>query len=256
MPRGAGDPALSADDLRDYFEVEGDFRLVQRPSRWAGEALLRTLLWLRQVFRDPALERRRPPLFAHPGDAGDGPALAAALSRPTITGPGPTICRRSRPLVRRTARDPNCLGLILHSDYAARRLSPGRRRDPAKILVAHNGAEPGRIGAPMARRLRTRRARACRRTASIAALCGADQRAEGARPAARACRAPARHAVPAGRLGGRGADRGRGRARSPTSGSSPGRRRRRCPPGWHAADVLLIPPSRAPLEQFAIACCR
>src|ERR1043165_3096607 len=57
MPRGAGDPALTAADLRAYFEVEGDFRLVQRESRWAGEALVRTLFWLRQVFRDPEIGR-------------------------------------------------------------------------------------------------------------------------------------------------------------------------------------------------------
>src|SRR3954463_9981082 len=55
MPRGRGDPALDADDLRAFFGVEGDFRLVQRPSRWAGEALPKSLMWLRQVFRDPAL---------------------------------------------------------------------------------------------------------------------------------------------------------------------------------------------------------
>ena len=40
LPRGPGDPALSADDLRAWFAVEGDFRVVQRPSRWAGEALV------------------------------------------------------------------------------------------------------------------------------------------------------------------------------------------------------------------------
>ena len=78
-----------------YFEVEGDFRLIQRPSRWAGEALARTLLWLRQAFRDPALAgadllySRIPAMLAH------GRPLAAPLRRPTITVPGPTICRSS-----------------------------------------------------------------------------------------------------------------------------------------------------------------
>ena len=44
LPRGEGDPALDADDLRAWFDVDGDFRVVQRPSRWKGEALARTLL--------------------------------------------------------------------------------------------------------------------------------------------------------------------------------------------------------------------
>ena len=57
MPRGPDDPALTPQDLRDYFGVEGDFRIVQRESRWAGEALVRTLFWLRQVFRDPEIGR-------------------------------------------------------------------------------------------------------------------------------------------------------------------------------------------------------
>src|SRR5690242_9744153 len=57
LPRGLGDPPLSAEELRAFFGVEGDFALVQRPSRWAGDALPKTLMWLRQVFRDPELAR-------------------------------------------------------------------------------------------------------------------------------------------------------------------------------------------------------
>src|ERR1700741_4034187 len=60
MPRGPGDPALTAADLRHWFGVEGDFRLVQRESRWAGEKLVRTLFWLRQVFRDPGIRQAHP----------------------------------------------------------------------------------------------------------------------------------------------------------------------------------------------------
>jgi len=44
LPRGEGDPALDADALRAWFDVEGDFRLVQRPSRWQGEALVLPVL--------------------------------------------------------------------------------------------------------------------------------------------------------------------------------------------------------------------
>ena len=43
LPQGPADPALTAADLRAWFGVEGDFRVVQRPSRWAGERLHRTL---------------------------------------------------------------------------------------------------------------------------------------------------------------------------------------------------------------------
>ena len=147
MPRGPDDPALTAAELCGLFRVEGEFRLVQRESRWAGEALVRTLFWLRQVFRDPEIRRARPALFAHPGDARHGRPCALARSRSTITGPGPTICRSIRPLLRRTARQAKCLGIVLHSAFAAGAYE--RAGVPAeKMLVAHNGAEPRRMGPP------------------------------------------------------------------------------------------------------------
>jgi len=140
MPQGRGDPTLTAGALRDYFEVEGDFTLVQRPSRWAGEAFGRTLLWLRQVFRDPALAEadllysRIPAMLAMGGRA----PLPFATDHYR---PWPDDLPPIRPLVRRTARDDACLGLIIHSEHAA---GAYRRAgvDPARILVAHNGADP------------------------------------------------------------------------------------------------------------------
>ena len=148
MPRGAGDPVLGADELRAYFEVTGDFALVQRPSRWAGEALARTLFWLRQVFRDSALERAdllysRIPAMLVIGQRSPLP-FATDHYRPW-----PDELPPIRPLVRRAARDPKCLGLILHSDYAARAYARAGVA-PEKLLAAHNGAEAAG-GAPMAR---------------------------------------------------------------------------------------------------------
>lgn len=246
MPRGAGDPALSADDLRGYFEVTGDFALVQRSSRWAGEALVRTLLWLRQVFRDPALERadllysRIPAMLA----VGQRAPLPFATDHYR---PWPDDLPPLAPLARRTARDSKCLGLILHSDYAARSYARAGIA-PDKLLVAHNGAEAARSGAPMAR------------DAARAAL---------ALPADRFI------AVYAGRINERkGLDQllalaglrpdmlfllvgseGHGPIEAAAAAlanvrivpwQAPGEL-----PAWlAAADALLIPPSRAPLEQY------
>src|SRR5690242_19527451 len=55
LPQGRGDPGLTAADLRDWFAVEGDFRVIQRASPWQGDFVLRSVMWLRQVFRDPAV---------------------------------------------------------------------------------------------------------------------------------------------------------------------------------------------------------
>lgn len=147
VPRGRDDPALGADQVKAYFDVEGDFRLVQRATRWAGESVLPSALWLRRVFRDPEtasadlLLSRMPVLLAF---GGASPARFAL----DHYRPWPDHIPAIRPLIRRTARSPQCLGLILHSNYAAqsyRRIGV----DPQKLLVAHNGAEPRRMGEPL-----------------------------------------------------------------------------------------------------------
>lgn len=149
MPQGRGDEGLTAADLRAYFGVEGDFRLVQHPSRWAGEALPLTLMWLRQVFHAPALNgadllySRIPAMLALDGV----PPLPFATDHYR---PWPDDLPLVRPLIRRTSRHPNCLGFVIHSDHAA---GAYRRAgvDPARILVAHNGAAPRPAGAALGR---------------------------------------------------------------------------------------------------------
>lgn len=144
MPRAAGDPALGADELRDYFQVDGDFRIVQRAGPRVSENAVASALWLRRAFRDPELLggdvilSRIPMLLA----------LGAFAPRPFALDhyrPWPDDLPMIRPLVRRTAAGANCLGLIIHSHYAAGSyVRAGVSAD--KVLVAHNGASP-RAGA-------------------------------------------------------------------------------------------------------------
>jgi glycosyltransferase involved in cell wall biosynthesis len=246
MPRGAGDPALGAGDLRDYFGVEGDFRLVQRPSRWAGEALAWQLMWLRQVFRDPEtggadlLYSRIPAMLA----MGGGAPLPFATDHYR---PWPDDLPAIRPLVRRTARDPNCLGLILHSAFAA---SAYRRAgvDPAKILVAHNGAEPRRMGPPMAKAA-ARAALGLPLDRFIAVYAGRINEAKGLdQILALADLRPDALFLLVG-------SEGEGRIEAAAAARAnvravPWQAPADLPAWLHAADALLIPPSRAPLEQF------
>ncbi|HYD14598.1 MAG TPA: glycosyltransferase family 4 protein [Allosphingosinicella sp.] len=246
MPRGAGDPVLTAADLRDWFGVEGEFSLVQRESRWAGEALGRTLFWLRQVFRDPEVGQADLLYSRIPAMLGMG-ARAPLPFAVDHYRPWPDDLPAIRPLVRRTARSPVCLGFVLHSEFAAgayRRAGvPGE-----KLLVAHNGAEPRRMGPPAAK-------------AGVRTALGLD---------------PNRFtAVYAGRVNAqKGLDallaladlrpetlfllvgsEGEGPVetdarRRPNVRVVPWQEPAALPAWLHAADVLLIPPSRAPLEQF------
>jgi glycosyltransferase involved in cell wall biosynthesis len=150
MPRGPGDPPLTAADLRAWFAVAGDFRLVQQPTRWIGEKILPSALWLRQAMASAEAASgelfysRIPVTFA----IGAGSPLPFAVEHYR---PWPDNLPSIRPLVRRTAASRHCLGFILHSAFAA---DSFRRAgvEEGKLLVAHNGAEPmARIGKAQAR---------------------------------------------------------------------------------------------------------
>lgn len=242
MPRGPRDPALGADDLRAYFDVAGDFRLVQRPSRWAGEALPRTLLWLRQVFGDPLLRdadllySRIPAMF---GMGQRAPLLFAT----DHYRPWPDDAPLVRPLVRRTARHPKCLGLILHSNYAA---GAYRRAGvpEEKILVAHNGANLRLTGAP-GDKAAARAALGLPAGRKIAVYAGRVNAEKGLDQIA--ALADLRPEILFLLVGSEGEGAIAPRANLdivPWQGPA-------ALPLWlHAADVLLIPSSRAPLERF------
>ena len=143
MPRLAGDPEVSAEELRAYFEVEGDFRLVQRRAAFASELFVPSLIWLRQVFRDEALKgadllySRIPAMLAF----GRYAPLPFATDHYR---PWPDDWPWLRPIVRGTARRRHSLGFILHSEYAA--ASYAKAGVPTEqLLVAHNGADPKRM---------------------------------------------------------------------------------------------------------------
>lgn len=138
MPQGAGDPPLAPAELREWFEVEGEFRVVQRPSRWAGERLHRSLMWLGQVYRDPALSGADLLYSRIPAILGAGPLSPIPFAFDHYR-PWPDRLPALKPLLRRTARHARCLGFVLHSAHAAD--SYRRAGLPeGKLLVAHNGA--------------------------------------------------------------------------------------------------------------------
>ena len=153
-PRRAADPALNAEALRSYHGVTGDFRVEQRQSRWVGDPVIPSSLWLRQLVRDPVVRAsdvllsRIPNLLAH--DFGCPIPFAVDHYRPW-----PDQLPYLRPLFLRQSRKPAFLGITLHSDFAAesyRRLGVA----PEKLLVAHNGFDPE----PFERAMTLREARA------------------------------------------------------------------------------------------------
>jgi glycosyltransferase involved in cell wall biosynthesis len=142
MPRGPRDPALDADALRSWYRVEGEFDLVQRRTPFRGERFPMSALWYmdvagtRLVKQADILYSRMPAAF---GGGGTSPIPFAVEHYQ----PWPDRLPVLRPMIRRTARRPHCLGFILHSAYAAR--SYRRIGVPEeKLLVAHNGVDLSR----------------------------------------------------------------------------------------------------------------
>ena len=244
MPQGADDRELSAADLKAWFGVEGDFRLVQRPSRWAGEALLPSLMWLRQVFRDPEagaadlLYSRIPAMLA----MGHLSPLPFATDHYR---PWPDDLPAIRPLIRRAARQRSCLGLIIHSRYAAESY---RRAgvDDAQILVAHNGTE---AAAATLDRAEARSLLGLPRVRSIAVYAGRINAEKGLDQVLALARL--RPEVLFLLVG----SEGDGPIEQEAAGQEnvrilPWAEPASLPAWLQAADVLLIPPSRAPLQRY------
>lgn len=244
LPQGRDDPQLRADDVREWFAVEGDFHLIQRRSDWQGDAVLRTAMWLRQVWRDPAIAEADVLYSRIPAMIGVG-GLSPLPFATDHYRPWPDVYPTARPLVRRTAGKPHCLGYVLHSHYAAdayvRAGVPQNR-----LLVAHNGFDAlgerldkatarARLGLPPDRPLvvytgRINRQKgldtlldlAARRPDVLFVLVGSEgqgamERAASARPNVRV----EPWAAPAS-----------------------------VPPWLFAADVLVVPPSTEPLQRF------
>jgi glycosyltransferase involved in cell wall biosynthesis len=142
MPRGPSDPALDADALRSWFQVEGGFTMVQRRTPFRGERFPMSALWYLDVAATP-LVKQADLLYSRMPAALAGGGTSPIPFAVEHYQPWPDRLPVLRPMIRRTARRPHCLGFILHSAYAAR--SYRRIGVPEeKLLVAHNGVDLAR----------------------------------------------------------------------------------------------------------------
>jgi glycosyltransferase involved in cell wall biosynthesis len=244
LPRGPADPALGAEDLRQWFGVEGDFHVRQVRSRWAGAHLVSSCLWLLQLFRSREL-RSVDLLYSRvPAMIGAGQVCPISFVTEQYR-PWPDQWPFLRRHVRRTAAHRRCLGYILHSDYAAQ--SYRRAGVPeARLLVAHNGAD---IVAPTADPALARERLGLPAGAAIAVYAGRVNEEKGLdQILALADLRPDTLFLLVGSER-EGAIEAQARRR-PNVRVVPWQGPERLPLYLAAADVLLIPPSSEPLERF------
>jgi glycosyltransferase involved in cell wall biosynthesis len=136
-------PRITAEGLRQHYEVKGDFELVLAPAPFAALPTARKwwhalhAIALPQVTgADLVYTRNFPTLFAL---ARGGQAFAYETYRPW-----PDQFRVLRPAFRAALGSPRCLGAILHSHLTRdcyRALGVAEER----LLVAHNGHDPARF---------------------------------------------------------------------------------------------------------------
>ena len=138
-PRRPADPVLRADEVAAYFDVPATFAWVQRDWRWVSPQALPSVLWLRRALRDPLVGEGEVLLSRIPAMLAGGWASPIPFATDHYR-PWPDDLPVLRPLIRRTARAPLCLGTILHSDFAAESYRRCGVSDE-QLLVAHNGAD-------------------------------------------------------------------------------------------------------------------
>lgn len=245
LPRGGADPPLDADAVRSWFGVRGDFALVQRPSRWAGENAVLSTLWMRQLLADRVIDgadllySRVPVMLAWPGPY--PLPFATDLYRPW-----PDDWPWLRPFVRRAAARPECLGYVFHSAYAER--SYARAGVPAeKRLVAHNGHDPERIR-PRLGKTEARSRLGLPAERGIVVYAGRINRRKGLEQLL--ALADLRPATLFLLVGSEGPGPVEAEAASRANVTViPWQPPERLAPYLHAADLLIIPPASAPLER-------
>ena len=141
LPRGPGGEGADVDALRDYYQVEGDFRLEHLPSPLARWQDPRKLDHARRALRssraaaaaDVIYTRNFPTLFG-----------AAMMDRPYAYETYRPWFDQFPPLrwpFRAAMSRPRFLGAVLHSQYAADRYAALGVREE-RLLVAHNGYDP------------------------------------------------------------------------------------------------------------------
>ncbi len=245
-PRRPSDPVLRAEEVAAYFDVPENFAFVQRDWRWVSPQALPSVLWLRRALRDPLVCKAEVLLSRIPAMLAGGWASPIPFATDHYR-PWPDDLPVLRPLIRRTARAPLCLGTILHSDFAAE--SYRRCGVPTEqLLVAHNGADLSRFE-PRLSPVEARRALGLEADRPTVVYAGRINRTKGLDQVL--ALADLRPEVAFVLVG---SEQQGSIERAAWSRANvrvvPWQEPRALPTWLYAADVLIVPPSRAPLERF------
>lgn len=244
-PRFRGGERASAGDLRAYYQTTGDFDVAEVPvGRLGGEAAWKTVLAWRQAHHPGAkaadmIYTRKLEMLA----------LAAWLGKRVVFDhyrPWGDQFPWARPAFRRLMTRPHFLGAVLHSRFAQESferlgISAGR------LLVAHNGYDPAHLE-PVLARAEARARLGLAQDRAIVVYAGRLNRKKGLDVVLElAALAPEVLFLLIG-------SEGEGAIESAAAACENVRIERWMPAGavapWlYAADVLLIPPSRAPLDR-------
>lgn len=245
-PQGPGDAPLTAEAVRAFHGVEGDFQLTQRPFLWPDTGVGPSYFWLRRALVDPAVGAADLALTRIPAVLGAG----IRPLRPVVFDhyrPWPDQLPLLRGRFRGALAGDSFAGVVVHSHYAAdsylRLPIP-----PEKVLVAHNGFEPASM-APVLSKAQARAALGLAGDRPIVVYAGRLNRRKGLGQVMLVA-----GLVPEARflLVGAEGDVAVERAAAAVSNVElvPWQGPDRLAAWLYAADVLLIPPSLDPVRRF------
>lgn len=245
-PRRPADPSLAADEVAAYFDVQANFAFVQLPWRWVSPQAVPSLLWLRRALRDPLVGTAEVLLSRIPAMLAVGSASPIPFATDHYR-PWPDDLPVLRPLIRHTARAPLCLGTILHSSFAAQSYHRCGIPDE-QLLVAHNGADLNRFK-PRQTSAEARHALGLDPARPLVVYAGRINRSKGLEQvlALAQMRPQVAFVLVGSEQDGAIEQAARG---CENVTIVPWQDPRDLPTWLYAADVLVVPPSRAPLERF------
>ena len=141
VPRTKGVQDISAEDLREYYGVEGNFGLRQLPSSFSSYRPLNQLVHAHRAAR--AIDSDVDLVYTR-----NIAVLAAALRAGHQVvyehfRPWPDQYPPLQPVLRHLMSQPNFLGAVLHSHHAKASYRALGLPD-SKLTVIHNGYEPKR----------------------------------------------------------------------------------------------------------------
>lgn len=137
VPVPAGEHGLAWSTIANRYGLDAEVRIMNIESRFAGDSLIAGMRWLRQIRLQVRLQDFDLVYCRLPAILAMGPSLGIPFAFDHYR-PWPDVYPIARKFIAWSGNSARCIGLVLHSAFAAEayaRAGIEKRR----LIVAHNG---------------------------------------------------------------------------------------------------------------------